>query len=33
MLTPVLYQVPDQPEIRKVVIKSLFEEPSLIGES
>jgi len=33
MLTPVLYQVPDQPEIRKVVIKSLFEEPSLIVES
>lgn len=32
MLTPVLYQVPDQPEIRKVVIKSLFEEASLIGE-
>jgi len=31
MLTPVLYQVPDQPEIRKVVIKSLFEEASLIG--
>jgi ATP-dependent Clp protease ATP-binding subunit ClpX len=33
MLTPVLYQVPDQPEIRKVVIKSLFEEPSLIAGS
>jgi ATP-dependent Clp protease ATP-binding subunit ClpX len=32
MLTPVLYQVPDQPDIRKVVIKSLFEEPSLIRE-
>lgn len=31
MLTPVLYQVPDQPGIRKVVIKSLFEEPSLIA--
>lgn len=31
MLTPVLYQVPDQPEVRKVVIKSLFEEPSLIA--
>ena len=30
MLTPVLYQVPDQADIRKVVIKSLFEEPSLI---
>ncbi|MDO8261607.1 MAG: ATP-dependent Clp protease ATP-binding subunit ClpX [Gallionella sp.] len=33
MLTPVLYQVPDQPEIRKVVIKSLFEEASLIAQS
>jgi ATP-dependent Clp protease ATP-binding subunit ClpX len=30
MLMPVLYQVPDRPEARKVVIKSLFEEPSLI---
>lgn len=30
MLTPVLYQVPDQPDIHKVVIKSLFEEPALI---
>ena len=29
MLTPVLYQIPDRPEIRKVVIKSLFEEPFL----
>ena len=30
MLTPVLYLVPDRPDIRRVVIKSLFEEPSLI---
>jgi ATP-dependent Clp protease ATP-binding subunit ClpX len=30
MLTPVLFQIPDRPEIRKVVIKSLFEEPHLI---
>jgi ATP-dependent Clp protease ATP-binding subunit ClpX len=30
MLMPVLYQVPDRPEVRKVVIKSLFEEPRLI---
>ncbi len=30
MLTPVLYLLPDRPEIRKVVITSLFEEPSLI---
>jgi ATP-dependent Clp protease ATP-binding subunit ClpX len=26
MITPVLYAVPDQPEIKKVVIRSLFEE-------
>jgi len=31
MLTPVMYQLPDHPEIRKVLIKSLFEEPSLIA--
>lgn len=31
MLTPVLYQVPDRPEVRKVVIKSLFVEPSLMS--
>ncbi len=30
MLMPVLYQVPDRPDARKVLIKSLFEEPSLI---
>jgi ATP-dependent Clp protease ATP-binding subunit ClpX len=30
MLLPVLYQVPDRPDARKVVIKSLFEEPSLL---
>ena len=30
MLMPVLYQVPDLPDARKVVIKSLFEEPSVI---
>jgi len=30
MLTPVLYLIPDRPDIRRVVIKSLFEEPSLI---
>ncbi|MBZ0105502.1 MAG: AAA family ATPase [Sulfuricella denitrificans] len=27
MITPVLYVTPDQPEIRRVVIKSLFEDP------
>jgi ATP-dependent Clp protease ATP-binding subunit ClpX len=31
MLTPVLYLVPDQPDIRKVVFKSLFEEPALVS--
>ena len=30
MLMPALYQVPDRPDARKIVIKSLFEEPSLI---
>ncbi|BCK88113.1 ATP-dependent Clp protease ATP-binding subunit ClpX [Sideroxyarcus emersonii] len=33
MLTPVLYQIPDRPEIRKVLIRSLFEEPGLIAAS
>lgn len=31
MLTPVLYRVPDHPEIRRVVIASLFEEPRFLG--
>jgi len=30
MLTPVLYQVPDRPEIGRVVISSLFEEAQLL---
>lgn len=30
MLAPVLFQIPDRPEIRKVVIKSLYEEPQLL---
>ena len=30
MLTPVLFQIPDRPDIRRVVIKSLFEEPRLV---
>jgi len=30
LITPVLYVVPDDPGIRKVVIKSLFAEPHLI---
>ncbi len=33
ILMPVLYQVPDRPEVRKVVIKSLYEEASLIVAS
>ncbi|VVC84375.1 ATP-dependent Clp protease ATP-binding subunit ClpX [Sideroxydans sp. CL21] len=33
MLTPVLFQIPDRPEIRKVVIKSLYEEPQLVVAS
>lgn len=31
MMTDVLYAVPDHPEIRKVVIKSLFEPPRYLG--
>ncbi len=31
MLTPVLYLVPDHPEVRRVVISSLFEPPRYIG--
>ncbi len=31
MLLPVMYQVPDRPDARRVVIRSLFEEPSLSG--
>lgn len=30
MITPVLYVTPDRPEIRKVIIKSLFEDPSFL---
>lgn len=30
MLTPALYQVPDRPDVRRVVIKSLFEEPQFV---
>ena len=30
MLTPVLFQIPDRPEVDRVEIKSLFEEPLLI---
>jgi ATP-dependent Clp protease ATP-binding subunit ClpX len=29
MITPVLYAVPDRPEIKKVTIRSLFEEAVL----
>jgi len=29
MLLPVLFQVPDRPDVRKVVIKSLFAEPQM----
>ena len=30
MITPILYAIPDQPDVRKVVITSLFTEPSFI---
>lgn len=28
-ITPVFYAVPDRPEIKKVITRSLFEEPLL----
>jgi ATP-dependent Clp protease ATP-binding subunit ClpX len=31
MLMPVLYQVPDRPDVRKVLFKSLYEEASLVA--
>ena len=31
MLTPVIYLVPDHPEVRQVKIASLFENPRFIG--
>lgn len=30
MITPILYAVPDRPEVRKVVVDSLFTEPTYI---
>ncbi|HUO44213.1 MAG TPA: ATP-dependent Clp protease ATP-binding subunit ClpX [Burkholderiales bacterium] len=30
MITPILYVIPDNPDIRRVVVSSLFSEPSLI---
>jgi len=33
MLTPVMFQIPDRPDVRKVLVKSLFEEPSMITAS
>jgi len=30
MITPVLYVIPDRPEIRKVMFSSLFDEPTLV---
>jgi ATP-dependent Clp protease ATP-binding subunit ClpX len=32
LLSPVLFEVPDRPDIRRVVVKSLFEEPALVTE-
>jgi ATP-dependent Clp protease ATP-binding subunit ClpX len=31
MITPILYAVPDRPEVRKVVVESLFTEPAFIS--
>lgn len=33
LLTPILFAVPDHPEVRKVVIKSLFEVPQFLGQA
>jgi ATP-dependent Clp protease ATP-binding subunit ClpX len=33
LMTDVLYAIPDNPSIRKVVIKSLFEPPRLIAQA
>jgi len=33
LLTPVLYLVPDHPEVKKVIIGSLFESPRYLGAS
>lgn len=33
LLTPILFAVPDHPEVRKVVIKSLFEAPQFLGQA
>ncbi|MDB5922225.1 MAG: ATP-dependent protease Clp, ATPase subunit, partial [Betaproteobacteria bacterium] len=30
MITPILYIVPDRPEVKKVVIDSLFTEPAFV---
>jgi ATP-dependent Clp protease ATP-binding subunit ClpX len=32
LITPILYLIPDQPDIRKVVIASLFSEPSFVRQ-
>ncbi|HZX30899.1 MAG TPA: ATP-dependent Clp protease ATP-binding subunit ClpX [Rhodocyclaceae bacterium] len=31
MITPILYLVPDHPEVKKVIIGSLFEKPRFLG--
>jgi ATP-dependent Clp protease ATP-binding subunit ClpX len=33
MITPILYAVPDQPDVRRVVVTSLFTEPSFEREN
>jgi ATP-dependent Clp protease ATP-binding subunit ClpX len=32
MIAPVLYAIPDRPEVKKVVFRSLFAEPELLTE-
>jgi ATP-dependent Clp protease ATP-binding subunit ClpX len=33
LITPILYVVPDRPDIRRVEIRSLFEDPLLLSEA
>jgi ATP-dependent Clp protease ATP-binding subunit ClpX len=33
LITPILYVIPDQPDIQKVVIASLFSEPSFVRQA
>ena len=32
LMTPILYVVPDHPDIRRVTVTSLFTDPTLVGK-